>query len=499
MESFSVDRNGVQCRGLVHQASLASAEACVRSCCDDPGCEVWQWCPHGAAPGDCFLPGTCWTGKAHDCDNYGEPAWVGGSRAVPTTVEVLRCPPHDVEVRNSSQPDAPALSHYHLGRVVATALLRRYHHRHGSRPDLQFVPLACFGKLAASTLPTPRLGRFTVAPADLCGARSDLAERLCCSRVPRGTLCVRPAEPFAVLSTEAPCKVLTWKVGEAAASVLSVVSPEGWRHSALQALQVPYPSSLSWNGRGLPQAPRPSRRNSLAALVASTGKLYNAGAEPLRRALKDECMRAGPAVCVLHSSDRAGAATAAYATGAYVAAYERAVFCLQPWGDTATRKGFYDAIAVGCIPVIFSRHGFESLEWMGVNLDELSILVPLANLTARGGALGYLSSLPRDKVVKLQASINSRRSLLQYGMRPGQPTRDAIDMLVSRVAKQLWRSARMARYAADNWPSWLPCDCKSFGWNRPQCATKIVAPGNPFVRLRNTKCVVLCTLNEWRN
>ena len=152
-------------------------------------------------------------------------------------------------------------------------------------------------------------------------------------------------------------------------------------------------------------------------------------------------MRAGPAVCVLHSSDRAGAATAAYATGAYVAAYERAVFCLQPWGDTATRKGFYDAIAVGCIPVIFSRHGFESLEWMGVNLDELSILVPLANLTARGGALGYLSSLPRDKVVKLQASINSRRSLLQYGMRPGQPTRDAIDMLVSRVAKQLWRSA----------------------------------------------------------
>ena len=199
---------------------------------------------------------------------------------------------------------------------------------------------------------------------------------------------------------------------------------------------------------------------------------------------------------VLHSSDRAGAATAAYATGAYVAAYERAVFCLQPWGDTATRKGFYDAIAVGCIPVIFSRHGFESLEWMGVNLDELSILVPLANLTARGGALGYLSSLPRDKVVKLQASINSRRSLLQYGMRPGQPTRDAIDMLVSRVAKQLWRSARMARYAADNWPSWLPCDCKSFGWNRPQCATKIVAPGIPSSGCVLTKCVLLCTLNE---
>ena len=32
----------------------------------------------------------------------------------------------------------------------------------------------------------------------------------------------------------------------------------------------------------------------------------------------------------------------------YTAAYARATFCLQPFGDTASRKGFYDSLAAGC-------------------------------------------------------------------------------------------------------------------------------------------------------
>ncbi len=33
----------------------------------------------------------------------------------------------------------------------------------------------------------------------------------------------------------------------------------------------------------------------------------------------------------------------------------RSVFCLQPPGDSPTRKSFYDAIIAGCIPVIFKE------------------------------------------------------------------------------------------------------------------------------------------------
>ena len=32
---------------------------------------------------------------------------------------------------------------------------------------------------------------------------------------------------------------------------------------------------------------------------------------------------------------------------------QNSVFCLQPAGDSATRKSFYDSVICGCIPVLF--------------------------------------------------------------------------------------------------------------------------------------------------
>ena len=37
-----------------------------------------------------------------------------------------------------------------------------------------------------------------------------------------------------------------------------------------------------------------------------------------------------------------------------VTTYGNATFALQPWGDTATRKGFWDALAVGAVNVVFA-------------------------------------------------------------------------------------------------------------------------------------------------
>ena len=36
--------------------------------------------------------------------------------------------------------------------------------------------------------------------------------------------------------------------------------------------------------------------------------------------------------------------------------YMRSIFCLQPPGDTVTRKGMYDSFVVGCIPVTFNKN-----------------------------------------------------------------------------------------------------------------------------------------------
>ena len=40
-----------------------------------------------------------------------------------------------------------------------------------------------------------------------------------------------------------------------------------------------------------------------------------------------------------------------------VTTYGNATFALQPWGDTATRKGFWDALAVGAVNVVFAPRG----------------------------------------------------------------------------------------------------------------------------------------------
>ena len=48
-----------------------------------------------------------------------------------------------------------------------------------------------------------------------------------------------------------------------------------------------------------------------------------------------------------------------------LAAYRAAVFCLQPWGDTATRKGFWDALSLGCIPVVFTDAGWNTTDQSG--------------------------------------------------------------------------------------------------------------------------------------
>jgi hypothetical protein len=36
----------------------------------------------------------------------------------------------------------------------------------------------------------------------------------------------------------------------------------------------------------------------------------------------------------------------------------RTIFCIQPPGDTPVRRGFFDAVFLGCIPVIFSRKAY---------------------------------------------------------------------------------------------------------------------------------------------
>lgn len=50
----------------------------------------------------------------------------------------------------------------------------------------------------------------------------------------------------------------------------------------------------------------------------------------------------------------------------------RSHFCLQPPGDTYSRRGLYDSIMLGCIPVVFSKEVLNTLPWKDSSLRGLA-------------------------------------------------------------------------------------------------------------------------------
>jgi len=110
---------------------------------------------------------------------------------------------------------------------------------------------------------------------------------------------------------------------------------------------------------------------------------------------------------------------------------------LRPWGDTSARRGFYDAIAAGAIPVIFEPIGWEPAGLMlGLSVNEVSVLIPITwMMPGRPGALAYLRSLPNSTVQRLHDNVMAVRTRTQYITEPGTPNGDAMDTLLGLMAR----------------------------------------------------------------
>ena len=120
--------------------------------------------------------------------------------------------------------------------------------------------------------------------------------------------------------------------------------------------------------------------------------------------------------------------------------YRSSVFCLQPWGDSATRKGFWDAVLAGCINAVFNSVGWNETDaWFGDH-RRWTVRVPLAEMQPGGrGALGFLQSLPKSEIARLHAEVASVRGHVQYAIEDGTPGGDGVDVLVRNIANHFGR------------------------------------------------------------
>ena len=115
----------------------------------------------------------------------------------------------------------------------------------------------------------------------------------------------------------------------------------------------------------------------------------------------------------------------------------RSVFCLQPPGDSPTRKSFYDAIIAGCIPAIFKekyqvKYPFQS------NIDYSQFTVSIEEdfiVKNKTSILTMLKNIPQSKIKQMQISMSKVQQYLQYSLPivNGASHHDAIQYILQQV------------------------------------------------------------------
>ncbi|KAI3967524.1 hypothetical protein MKW92_013554 [Papaver armeniacum] len=120
-------------------------------------------------------------------------------------------------------------------------------------------------------------------------------------------------------------------------------------------------------------------------------------------------------------------------------------FCLQPPGDTPTRRSTFDGILAGCIPVFFedssarTQYGWHLPE---KQFDEFSVFIPKEEVVSRGlRIVDVLTSIPksevrrmREKVIELIPRIIYRRHGDSMGWRT---KKDAFDIAIEGAIRRI--------------------------------------------------------------
>ena len=176
----------------------------------------------------------------------------------------------------------------------------------------------------------------------------------------------------------------------------------------------------------------------------------------LRQTLWTGCIhrlrkKAHSCVClrpVVNSAAPGGVAHADYA--AIVDAYNRSTFCVQPPGDTPTRKGIIDALLLGCIPVLFDPAQRAQWPWhWGDWAADASVL--LNGTAARLGQLDVIAALeaiPAARVREMRATIAQQAHRLQYATHDSLVLRsmgvvgDTYEDAFDAVLRRAWERAQ---------------------------------------------------------
>lgn len=122
-----------------------------------------------------------------------------------------------------------------------------------------------------------------------------------------------------------------------------------------------------------------------------------------------------------------------------------ASFCLQPPGDTPTRRSTFDSILAGCIPVFFEELSAKmQYKWHmpEEEYEEFSVFIPKEDVVYKGlKILDVLMGIPRDRVWRMREKVLELMPRVMY-RRHGSSVdlrtkKDAFDIAVEGTLRRI--------------------------------------------------------------
>ncbi|KAM0918298.1 hypothetical protein ACQ4PT_008880 [Festuca glaucescens] len=144
---------------------------------------------------------------------------------------------------------------------------------------------------------------------------------------------------------------------------------------------------------------------------------------------------------------------------------ESAEFCVEPCGDSFTRKSTFDAILAGCIPVFFHPiSAYTQYTWhLPRDYRSYSVFIPQGDVAKRNVSIEEeLRKIPPTKVAQMREEVIRLipRVMYREPMAKGLVFKDAFDVAVAavidRVAKRRRAAAEGREYndSFDGYLSW---------------------------------------------
>ncbi|XP_021907411.1 probable xyloglucan galactosyltransferase GT12 [Carica papaya] len=134
--------------------------------------------------------------------------------------------------------------------------------------------------------------------------------------------------------------------------------------------------------------------------------------------------------------------------------FQDSVFCLQPPGDSLTRRSIFDSILAGCIPVFFHPDSAytQYLWYFPRNNTKYSIFIPEEDINKKGVSIKkVLAQVRKKKVKRMREEVVNMIPSIIYAD-PSSPLlnlEDAFDVAVSRVLERVGRVRRNMKEGKD--------------------------------------------------